>query len=292
MKFQDSISVDKFLKQFESFTTNSKQFSDLKIQTFKKTLNGALKIFIRPWARRNQKHIKQNYSLMWINITLEEQLNLKNLIPHYYKNKIYLIYPHIIKKIYLHYLAKAISHFYPKKILEIGSGNGINLFCLSYVTESKLCGIELTKGGVEAAKKIQQGNQLPEYLNDFVKFEGFRKNQNFKNINFFQNDAKEFNLNEKFDFIFTALALEQMNDIKVEVLNNIKKHSSSIVVFIEPFDEFNKSLTRKLWIKSENYFNLAYKNLYKYGFEIIEVIDSFPSKLTLGVGIVIAKVKQ
>src|SRR5712691_6453255 len=54
----------------------------------------------------------------------------------------------------------------PDRVLELASGDGLNLFFLaSFFPQTEFIGVELTAGGVDAAQSFQRAHsRLPEYM--------------------------------------------------------------------------------------------------------------------------------
>ena len=75
-------------------------------------------------------------------------------------------------------------------------------------------------------------------------------------------DAKALNFREnEIDFVYTILALEQMDDIKLKVLKELKRVAKKKIVLIEPFPELNR--------------------------RVIKFITNVPTKVSLGYGMLV-----
>ncbi len=91
--------------------------------------------------------------------------------------------------------------------------------------------------------------------------------------------------------MFTRLALEQMESIRDEAINEISRVATNHAMMLEPFAEFNQDVIRHNYVKSKDYFSLPYKDLVPYGIEPTYVYSNFPQKLTLGAGLVLGSIK-
>ena len=61
--------------------------------------------------------------------------------------------------------AAVLAELKPRTVLEVGCGNGINLLSLADAfPDVKFTGLDLTAEGIAAAKKLQEGEALPEAL--------------------------------------------------------------------------------------------------------------------------------
>ncbi|KPK23006.1 MAG: hypothetical protein AMK69_18780, partial [Nitrospira bacterium SG8_3] len=73
------------------------------------------------------------------------------------------------KRVHLLLLKRALETVQPESVLEVGSGYGINLFVLSgYFPTIRFSGLELTKQGALAAKKIGNMPSLPQDIVEFA----------------------------------------------------------------------------------------------------------------------------
>lgn len=83
-----------------------------------------------------------------------------------------------------------------------------------------------------------------------------------------------------------------MDNIKYEVLSEIKRVAKKYIILIEPFKNLNSFGLRYLHHKSKQYFSLNYKDLEDKNFEIIEFYDQLPALLSLNYGMLVLKRKN
>ena len=188
-------------------------------------------------------------------------------------------------------MADVLENLNTKSILDVGSGNGLNLFVLaSRFPDVTFQGIELTENGVAQAKAAQEHHPLPSTLVDFFPWP-MKDEQALRQINFRQGDARSLPFeNSSFDLVFTRLALEQMETIRDAALTEISRVARHHVMLIEPFAEFNQDSIRRNYVQSKDYFSLPYSQLESFGISPVGIYRDFPQKLTLGSGMVVGKI--
>jgi hypothetical protein len=86
------------------------------------------------------------------------------------------------------------------------------------------------------------------------------------------------------------------NNMNGELINNYEFLQKVCNIDTTKYDyiyftlnDYNTSSIRKNWKKSQNYFSLKVSQLEKYGLRPVYVTGNFPSKVSLGIGIVVAK---
>jgi ubiquinone/menaquinone biosynthesis C-methylase UbiE len=200
--------------------------------------------------------------------------------PCVWGRRVFLARPYGIKRVHQFLLAKFIDTTKPKNVLEVGSGNGLNLFILSSLFPAiRFSGCELTKGGYEASKKIVLEDTLPEYIYKFSPLAPIDLKAH-KLINFQMGSAEKLPYDdEQFDVIFTVLALEQMEEIRDKALRELSRVCKKYIVMVEPFRDWNNEATNRHRIRSLDYFYAKVSDLYKYGLKPLGIYDNIPNKL-------------
>ena len=199
-----------------------------------------------------------------------------------YKNNMFIASGGLTQRIWQYYLFRCLEKTSPSKVLEIGSGNGINL-CLfsSYFEEINFTGIDISLKGVENSIKLKN-KILDESF--FLGWPLPLKNKKPGKISFEKCNATKLNFNnQEFDFVYSILALEQMDDIKDKVITEMVRVSNKYVMLIEPFKEYNNSILKFFHHKGSKYFSYTKKNLSDFNLKILEVFEDHPNKVTLGV---------
>lgn len=187
-------------------------------------------------------------------------------------------------------LAAVIDRLAPKRVLEVGCGNGINLLSLAgHFPDVAFTGIDLTPAGIEAAKKMQSGDTLPAQLAEYIPLE-MADPKAFKRIEFMTGSAADLPFADgAFDLVYTVLAVEQMERIRDSALAEIARVSSGHVLMLEPFRDANAKGMRRLYALSRNYFRGSIQGLQRFGLEPLWATDDFPQEAFLGSPLVLAR---
>lgn len=187
-------------------------------------------------------------------------------------------------------LAAVIDRLAPRRVLEVGCGNGINLLSLAgHFPDVAFTGIDLTPAGIEAAKRMQSRAALPASLADYIPLE-MADPEAFKRIEFMTGSAADLPFADgTFDLVYTVLAVEQMERIRDSALAEIARVASGHVLMLEPFRDANAKGLRRLYALSRNYFRGSIQGLQRFGLEPLWATDDFPQEAFLGSPLVLAR---
>lgn len=187
-------------------------------------------------------------------------------------------------------LVRAIELLRPRSVLEVGCGNGVNLLLLaSRFPDIRFTGVELTAGGVAAARAFQQQNdRLPRPLVEFAP-DGVQDDAAFRRIDFRQGDAGALAFADgAFDLVYSVLALEQMESLRHRALGEMARVTGAATFMIEPFAEANRTIWRRLYVYRRDYFRGRISDLPGYGLRPRFATWDYPQETFLGTGAVLS----
>jgi SAM-dependent methyltransferase len=186
--------------------------------------------------------------------------------------------------------AAVLSKLKPNRVLEVGSGDGINLLLLAGAfPETAFTGLELTAGGLAAALKTRDATSLPATLRDYAPF-ALREPQGFRRVQFIQGDACAMPFaDQTFDLVMTVLSVEQMERVRRKALTEISRVTGGYLLNLEPFREVNSTGLRRLNVVSRDYFRGTIDSLSGYGLKPLWATADFPQEAFLGAALVLSR---
>jgi len=243
--------------------------------------------------RRSQRAVDVNYSSQWLARPMDQQVAPMGpgVLCQWGERRMYA-HAVSIKRVHLLYFARIIARLKPARVLEVGSGNGLNLFILAgCFPDVDFTGLELTEGGTRAALATRRMPALgasvvafsPQPIVDPVPF---------RRIHIVRGSAAQLPFPDRsFDLVFTALALEQMEEIRPRALSEIGRVARTHTAMIEPFYDWNESGRQRDWVVANDYFSGRIADLPSFGLEPILVSGNMPSKVTNRPGLVVCRVR-
>lgn len=247
-------------------------------------------IVSRIGRQRTVERVKEAYENTWNNEDFSDFSSTNGRLGsgHYNGQKIRLLKTGP-KRIHLFILSEMINALKPESVLEIGCGIGVNIAYLSRVfVNIEFSGLELSESGVDRAKDIIKSppseliNFYPSPVNQSCNFSRFP--------NLYCASAEQMPIpDNKYDFVYSVQALEQMNKIRSLVYQEIHRVASHYVCFLEAFREFNRGKQALNIIKS-GYFRGTVKELDEYGYEVMEIYDNLPNIEKMNVVCILAKI--
>src|SRR5207244_378397 len=160
-----------------------------------------------PSFRRTQDSIQRDYSQQWAAQTFNAQLSIEGpTVPCLWRTTGMLARAIATKRVHLLFLMGVIARLKPTNVLEVGCGNGLNLFVLAgRFPGIRFTGIELTAGGIAAAEAVCALPELPQAVQDFAP-EPLIDPKPFDRITIRQGNAAALPLSDRsFDLVFTSL---------------------------------------------------------------------------------------
>lgn len=256
---------------------------------------------VRRWLRRllsmgrnarEQTNVRSGYETHWHQAPSLEQyvagLNARVLAVRWRRRGM-LVEPQALRKVHMLYLMKAIQVLQPRRVLEVGCGNGnVVLTLAARFPQIAFAGVELTAAGVEVAREVQAMPELPASM---VKGspEPLLDPTAHRKVDLRVGDARALPFADRsFDLVYTRLALEQMEQIRVEALREITRVAANAVVLIEPWRDYNLTDPGRAYIRRVGYFTGRIDDLKKYGFKNAMATGDIPQKVQFNAGPVVA----
>ena len=155
----------------------------------------------------------------------------------------------------------------PKRVLEVGSGNGLMILGLAMLNPNiEWVGVELTESGVESSRHL-----LEKPPADALRYmTGVDANiLKSVNIRFVQGNALSLPFEDSsFDGVFTCTAIEQIPRDYMQAFAEIRRVTSKYAFFYEGFNEANNILQRiQRWVIDD--FRGSFREVGKVGFDIM-----------------------
>jgi len=174
---------------------------------------------------------------------------------------------HVIEK-----FADAINSLQPESVLEIGSGNGLNVLCLALLcpTVKRWAGIELAETGVEAARNYLK--ELPlESIAYVTKVSKEMIAQRIANaqITFKKGDMHILPMRDnEFDFVYSFHVLEQAPDTYKKALSEAHRVTKKHAAFFEFWNE-GQNIFQRIHIRNRGFFQGSFRDVEPIGFGIL-----------------------
>lgn len=250
------------------------------------------KIFSRLERPREPQHeVRQAYEQQWSQTRLSAQLSPEGKSSAcVWGNERMLASGIGLKRVHHSLLIRAFETIQPASALEVGCGNGLNLFVLAgHFPQTHFSGIELTQQGVAAAHSVCELPRMPKEILEFAA--GLIVDPTaHRRIDIRQGSAQTLPFGaDSFDVVFTVLALEAMEEIRHDALRELARVAHRYVIMVEPFLDFNAQGIRSYHHARHNYFRAKVDELPHDGLEPLVVYTDMPHRLRLRPALVIAR---
>ena len=247
-----------------------------------------------PRFRRTQRGIQGAYSLMWTDVSFDEQLERESRTALYvWRGQGMRARTVGYKRVHLLFFIQLLKQLRPATVLEVGCGNGLNLLVLSSCfPEIKFVGVELTAGGVRAFGSTRTQGILPPSIETFSPIP-IRDAQALLRVSVVQGNAAALPfVSRSFDLVYTSLALEQMEEVRTEALSEISRVARMHTAMLEPFREWNAAGSQRDYILANDYFSGRIGDLPDIGLHPLFATVQMPTKLTFRPGLVVCRVQE
>jgi len=236
-----------------------------------------------PQRRRVEVNIKRQYAAVWSDIefsSYDPTLKTPPINLWVWGRRRIIARVRVGARLRQYLLIKLLRELKPRRVLEVGSGNGVNLLLLAgQFPEVEFHGIELTEQGVASARSVQERDVIPENFTAFAP-SPLKDEQAFKRVSFWQGSAGQMPFADgEFDLVYTCVAVEQMERIRGQALREISRVSGKHVFFYEPFYDVNKSGLARRYIIARDYFRGTISELVGYGLEPLWATSDLPQKV-------------
>ena len=249
------------------------------------------RIMMRGRNAREQAEVRSSYEEHWNNAPTADHIASMDdrMLAVRWHRRGMLVAPQALRQVHMLYLMRAIQMVQPRRVLEVGCGNGnVVLTLAARFPGIAFAGIELTISGIAAAREVQMLPELPASMVDGSP-EPLLDMTAHRTVNLQRGDAGELPFPDRsYDFVYTRLALEQMEQIREKALGEITRVAGNAVVLIEPWRDYNLTDPGHAYIRRMGYFTGKAMDLEKYGFKVVMSTEDIPQKVQFNAGPVVA----
>jgi ubiquinone/menaquinone biosynthesis C-methylase UbiE len=245
-----------------------------------------------PGTGRAPDVVAQVYEKTWSQTSIAQLVNPRaRAVPCVWGDRRFMAAVTGLKRVHLLVLMQLIEKLQPRSVLEVGCGIGINLLVLAArFPQIAFEGIDLTARGIASIKELSAQDALPRALLDYSP-EPSRDAEAHRRIQARQGSAVALPYRDnEFDLIYTVAALEQMEAIRPNVMAELQRVSSGHVAMMEAFRDWNQAGMRRNYIVAQDYFASRIDELPKFGLRPVLSTDDMPTKVNMGLGLVVAEV--
>ncbi len=241
---------------------------------------------------RDQAEVRDSYETHWSRAeTLDQFMSILNNHKHavQWRQHGMIVMLQVLRQVQLLYLMRAVKTLQPRRVLEVGCGNGnILLNLAARFPDVKFSGVELTEKGIAVAQAAQLLSELPagmvenspEPIVDLNAHQG---------VELRVGDAKALPYSDhSFDLVYSVLALEQMEQIREQALKEICRVSAQALLLFEPWREYNLKDPGRAYVRRTGYFTGRMEDVKRLGFKVVHSTADIPQKVQFNVGPVIA----
>lgn len=257
--------------------------------------------FVRASARRRlradggrtQQRVRSQYETRWARRRWKDSPSFEKL--NEYDSKLYVISRHEPFSNWFNVMAIAqvIEVLKPRRVLEVGCGDGFNSNTLSLLCpECEFVGLDLTLAGPTEARRLQHDAAYLEQVRSVYgragDFSGLAEAA--PAAAYVSGDATALPFADgTFDLVFTILAVEQMSPVALRAFKDMGRVARGVTAHVEPFADFNQSPFRRMHLAHKDYFRQPIAVLPGCGLRPVFSWGAFPKKIHYAAGLVVAQ---
>ena len=243
-----------------------------------------------PGFTRTVAHVDSTYADVWSSSLKELLHHGRRPVPYEWRGEGLLLQPQARRRLNHVLLRRALAAIDAQRVLEVGAGNGFNLFLLAaQAPHLDLTGLELTAAGLAAAQAIARKPELPRLIADASAAPIVDRTAH-RHVRLVRGTAAALPFpDQSFDAVCTVLALEQMEQIAAQAFAELRRVTRRWVVMIEPFRDLNARGICRDYVESRDYLSESMDGLTRHGLRPRAAFIDIPNKLQLHVGLVVAE---
>ncbi len=231
------------------------------------------KLFKRNEIVRNEVFVTREYSKRWAD-KHDEMVEAHPRLEKF-DDRLVLVRSIDHRKFLISYINDVVNSIHPKTVLEVGSGNGLNVLALAVVNPKlkKIVGIELTDNGIEFSK-LSLANPPIEALKYLTGQDEqlIKKRLMETEIDFVKGNILNMQFtNNSFDFAFSCVTIEQIPRDYLKAFSEINRVVRGHALFLEAFKEAQENIFNHLYLVSKDYFRASFKEVEKAGLQILKL---------------------
>ena len=235
-----------------------------------------------PRYQRTEKMIRREYAKAWGRSDYRSfalDPTIKPVDPWVWNERRMFASARGIVRLRQYLLVKLVEALRPRRILEVGCGNGINLLLLAgRFPDVEMTGLELTEQGYRSAVEFQAEERLYDNLLSFAPTP-IIDDTAFRRVTFHNGSAAAMPFEDNaFDLIYTVLSVEQMAAIRHQALGEIGRVCGGHAFCFEPFLDVNEDRLAYRYAYGRDYFMGRIEEMPNYGLEPLWATMDFPQK--------------
>ena len=239
-------------------------------QYYRTIKSSIYRVLRRSRVKRDEERIKQEYGTLWKRRMDEMQKGEKARVQFLYGRP--LLCSAIDNRRYIvQRLNTHIASFDSHTILEMGSGNGVNILALALLNPTRrFYGVELTHEGVEASGALLKDPSIE----DLIFLTGLSRKVVCERmprltISFVEGDMRQLPFEDGFfDFVFSWVAFEQLPRDYIHAFREARRVVKGYAVFLEEFVEAQENIFQRMNLRNLDYFRASFRAVEDAGFSL------------------------